>query len=173
MSEKIKKKPKKAATKPKVHKLDVGRPTKFKDLNLKKVEELAKRGWTDAEMSSFFGVHLTTWKVWKGKHKKFKAALSEWKHGADRRVERTLYEKAIGYTFLEEKIFCNKDGVVTRVEVLTHVPPSDRAIQYWLNNRQPEDWRHHQSISVGVDGDLGELMDAARKRANGQMEEEK
>ena len=138
----------------KIVKLDIPTPTGYSKLSLAKVKELAKRGWTDVEMAKFFGVHPSTWNEWKAKHAKFREALKEWKDGANERVVRSLYERAVGYTFVEAKVF-HAEGKTTIVEVLRHVPPDVKAQQYWLNNRDRENWRHHQYIEH--EGDMGAL----------------
>ena len=58
---------------------------------------------------------------------------------ADARVERSLYQRAVGYSFNSEKILCNKNGEVTRVPIVEHVPPdvlpgmtSLRGSLFWL-----------------------------------------
>ena len=52
---------------------------------------------------------------WKAQHPDFLGSLKAGKEEADARVERSLYSRAVGYSFNSEKIFCNKDGEVTRV----------------------------------------------------------
>ena len=53
-------------------------------------------------------------------------------------------------TMLSEKIFCNKDGEVTRVPIVEHVPPDVTAQIFLLKNRDPAHWhlaaraRHRQ-----------------------------
>jgi hypothetical protein len=49
--------------------------------------------------------------------------------------------RAVGYSFNSEKIFCNKDGEVTRVPIVEHVPPDVTAQIFWLKNRDPAHWR--------------------------------
>ena len=61
-------------------------------------------------------------------------------------VERSLYSRAVGYSFNSEKIFCNKDGEVTRVPIVEHVPPDVTAQIFWLKNRKPADWRDVQQM---------------------------
>jgi hypothetical protein len=56
-------------------------------------------------------------------------------------MERSLYSRAVGYSFNSEKIFCNKDGEVTRVPIVEHVPPDVTAQIFWLKNRDPANWR--------------------------------
>ena len=60
---------------------------------------------------------------------------------ADDRVERSLYNRAVGYTFVSVKVFCSKDGVITKVPIKEHVPPDVTAQIFWLKNRKPADWR--------------------------------
>ena len=78
-----------------------GRPTKYEDLDLTKVKKVASKGWTDMEMADFFDVDRSTWYRWKGKHEEFCDSLKEWKAEADARVERSLYERACGYSHPE------------------------------------------------------------------------
>jgi hypothetical protein len=71
----------------------------------------------------------------------FLGSLKAGKEEADDRVERSLYSRAVGYSFNSEKIFCNKDGEVTRVPIVEHVPPDVTAQIFWLKNRDPAHWR--------------------------------
>ena len=45
---------------------------------------------------------------------------------------QSLYSRAVGHSFNSEKIFCNKDGEVTRVPIVEHVPPDVTAQIFWL-----------------------------------------
>ena len=89
--------------------------SKFDKLDLEKVRKLAELGHTDTFMADFFGIPYHNWMYWKKAYPAFFEALKNWKDHADQRVERSLYESAIGYEHQEEKIFCNKDGYVTKV----------------------------------------------------------
>lgn len=117
-----------------------GRPSKFDTLDLRKVKTLAERGWTDAEMAAFFDVHVDTWHEWKKAHPEFSDSLKNWKAEADAKVERSLYERAIGYEHPEDKIF-NHEGVPLVVPTVKHYPPDTTAAIFWLKNRQPGEWR--------------------------------
>jgi len=81
--------------------MPAGRPSKYNGVDLKQVQMLAEQGWTDAQMAKFFGVCEDTWHEWKKVHPKFSESLRDWKVAADFRVERSLYESAIGYTCKE------------------------------------------------------------------------
>lgn len=126
----------------------MGRPSKFDSLDLKKVQALASRGWTDVEMSDFFGVDESTWTRWKEKHPDFCTSLKDWKIEADSRVERSLYERATGYEHPEDKIF-NNEGEPLIVPTTKHYPPDTTAAIFWLKNRKPEQWRDKQPDDEG------------------------
>ena len=57
-------------------------------------------------------------------------------------MERSLYQKGIGYSYDAVKIFmpagAKKPIYAPYVE---HVPPSDVAAIFWLKNRDPANWR--------------------------------
>ena len=121
----------------------MARPSKFSDLDLEKVQALAVKGWTDNEMSAFFDLDRSTWYRWKNKHPEFCDALKDWKKEADEKVERSLYERATGYSCPEDKIF-NNNGEPLVVKSSKHYPPDTTAAIFWLKNRDKENWRDAQ-----------------------------
>lgn len=137
-----------------------GRPSKYDTLDMAKVAMLAKRGWTDAEMAEFFGVAEATWYNWKDAHPEFLEALKDWKEEADARVERSLYERATGYSHPEDKIF-QHNGEPVVVPTVKHYPPDTTAAIFWLKNRKREQWRDRHDIDHGVQNDspLATLLD--------------
>jgi len=158
----------KKASKKKVSRKGVGgRPSKFGTVDKAQVEMLARAGWTDAQMAAFFKVNESTWHRWKNADPEFCKSLKDWKAEADYKVERSLFERATGYTHPEEKIFQN-NGEVIRADTLKHYPPDTTAAIFWLKNRKPEEWRDKQkqsmkdvfeSISKGAS-----VLDLARSR---------
>ena len=122
-----------------------GRPSKFGTVDKEQVEKLALAGWTDAQMAEFFKVDERTWHRWKDADPKFCQSLKDWKVEADSRVERSLFERATGYSHPEEKLF-QAGGEIIRAETTKHYPPDTTAMIFWLKNRKPEDWRDKQEI---------------------------
>ena len=123
-----------------------GRPSKFGTINQKQIQFLAERGCTDAEMAAFFEVTRQTWDNWKAAHPEFFASLKSWKEEADRKVERSLYERAKGYSHPEDKIF-NANGQPLIVPTIKHYPPDTTAAIFWLKNRMKDEWRDTQHIN--------------------------
>jgi hypothetical protein len=143
-----------------------GRPSKKPGLDLKKVKQLAVKGWTDDEMASFFGIDRATWYRWKAADQAFCDALKDWKSEADARVERSLYEKAVGFSQEAVKIFMPA-GAETPVYApyVERMAPDTTAAIFWLKNRQPSQWRDKQEVELTVSDDIAEMLDARRKRA--------
>jgi len=129
-----------------------GRPTKYKTEYAKKARLFCERfAFTNEDLADLFDVTTATIKLWRQKHPKFSAAIKEGKDYRDSQVERSLYERAIGYSHPEEKIF-NHQGMVIRAETTKHYPPDPTAMIFWLKNRQPGKWRDKKDIDR--EGDL-------------------
>jgi hypothetical protein len=61
---------------------------------------------------------------------------------ADKRVERSLYERANGCSYDAVKIFMPAGAKKpVYAPYLEHVPPDVAAGIFWLKNRDPEHWR--------------------------------
>jgi hypothetical protein len=119
----------------------LGRPSSYKPEYVNMAKHAAKLGATDADLAKIFGVSDATIDIWKVQHPDFLGSLKAGKEEADARVERSLYMRAVGYSYDAVKIFCDKNGKVTRVPYVEHVPPDVTAYIFWLKNRDPADWR--------------------------------
>ena len=119
--------------------MKTGRPSKKDTLDFTMLKTLASFGLTDVQLASVFRVTEQTINQWK-KDDKVYLALKEGKDIADAMVERSLFERAMGYSHPEEEIFCYK-GEIIRVETIKHYPPDTIAEIFWLKNRQPDKWR--------------------------------
>lgn len=141
----------------------VGRPSAFKPEYVEQAKRLCLLGATDQEIAEFFGVSRTTITNWKNEYPEFLAALKTAKAEADERVERSLYHRAVGYTFDSEEIRVLRDGTVVRVPTKEHVPPDTTAMIFWLKNRRKDVWRDVQQHEHGKPGDF-EKMNADELR---------
>lgn len=118
---------------------------------------MTRQGATTCELADHFGVSISSVHVWAAVHPEFCAALRIGRSECDDRVEKMLYERAVGYTFDSEKIFCDSikhengsfSKEITRVPCREHVPPDVGAIRLWLKNRRPEDWHDNRVIEFG------------------------
>lgn len=131
---------------------DRGRPPVYSQELVAEAKAMAMAGATDFEIMERLGISRSAFYLWQDEHPDFLEAVKAAKEPVDGRVERTLLERAMGYTYKSEKLFHN-DGSVIRVPVLEHVPPDVGAMTLWLKNRQPQKWRDKQDIELsgGVD----------------------
>lgn len=124
----------------------MSRRTAFKPEYVDQAKRLASvLGATDVEIAAFFGVTDRTVYRWKLEFPAFAKALTVGKAPANRRVERSLYLRAVGYSHEAEELFC-KDGVVTRVKTVKHYPPDTAACIFYLCNRDKENWKQKNQV---------------------------
>ena len=131
-----------------------GRPSNYKPEFAKQAEKLCRLGATDEDLADFFGVTIRTVANWKVQNDQFLHALKAGKAEADDRVERSLYQRAVGYTHDAVKIFMPANAAApVYAEYREHVPPDTTAAIFWLKNRKPEEWRDRQQHELtGKDG---------------------
>ncbi len=119
-----------------------GRPPAYKGEFAKQATTLARLGATDMELADFFEVDVRTVYRWKHDHPEFCQALKAGKEEADERVERSLYQKAIGYEQEEVKIFMPANAAnPVYAPYRAKIPPDTTAAIFWLKNRRSQDWR--------------------------------
>jgi hypothetical protein len=136
----------KKVAKKKVTKKKGGRPSKYKAEFCEQAFRLAELGATDVQIAEFFHVTDRTLDNWKEAHPEFFRSLKKGKAQPDDNVERSLFQRAMGYSHPEEKIFCS-NGQVVRADTTKHYPPDTTACIFWLKNRRPDDWRDKKEIS--------------------------
>lgn len=127
-----------------------GRPSELTTIKMNQVEMLAKAGWTDAQMSKFFGVTEKTWNNWKKASPEFFQSLKAWKAEADHLVERSLFERATGYSHDDVHVSSHQ-GEVTLTPIRKHYPPDTTAAIFWLKNRKPAEWRDKKAVDDSSD----------------------
>lgn len=114
---------------------------------------LAVKGATNEEIADAFGINVRTFIRWKNQYESLARSVDEGKNIADSKVERSLYQRAIGYTVTETEktVDMDKDGNVKPVRVKTiekNIIPDVMAQMYWLNNRQRKHWSQRQELDL-------------------------
>jgi hypothetical protein len=119
--------------------------------------EIAKKlcalGATHAELADTFAVGSTTIDCWSMQHPEFRDALSIGNNkAANARVERALYQRAVGYSYETIKV-C--DGEIVKVRIRKHVPPDVKACVFWLKRRLPQEWDNDRTNSLPGPPEIG------------------
>lgn len=129
-----------------------GRPEAYEPRFVTIARAMALQGATDEEIAVALDVSVRTLYLWKARHEEFSAALKAQKDIADDRVERSLYNRAVGYTYDAVKIFLPRGAVEpVIVPYKEHVPPDPGAAFNWLRNRRKDTWRDSKELT-GADG---------------------
>ena len=142
---------------------DDGRPTAYRPEFAKQAQKLCEIGATDMEIAQFFGVHVSTIYRWKHSESAFCEALLVGKDKLDDRVERSLYQRAVGYSYNSEKVY-QYQGEIVRTETIEHVPPDPGAQMHWLKNRRGDKWRDKTEVEHTGLAEIADRLAAGRAR---------
>ncbi len=145
------------------------RPSTFKPAYIRQAKELYAQGLTDRELAEAFGVSRSTIFRWRAAYPEFAEATKLGKEVADDRVERALYERAIGYEEEAVRVYHPagpEEPVIVRYK--REVRPDVTAALQWMRARRPGIWARpspppeedHESVA-----DLLKAMDRVGDRA--------
>jgi hypothetical protein len=140
-----------------------GRPTKFEEEMIPKLKRLAKMGATNRELAVVLGINESTLYEYLDQHPKFSKALQPRDAALTRRVKRSLYHRAVGYSFDSEKVF-NDKGTIVRAKVVEHIPPDINAVKFWLTNKAPGEWQDRTGVDITGNLVVAPVLNAARDR---------
>lgn len=126
-----------------------GRPTRYRMEYARLVFWMARSGMTNEEIAKELGVAERTFYNWQEKHPKLLQALKDGREEPDRLVEQSLYQRALGYEYVEIDITVDEDGEKVKTMHRQRAPDVTACI-FWLKNRMPDKWRDKQHI----EGDL-------------------
>jgi len=139
----------------------------YKHEYAEQVYKLCLLSATDAEIADFFRVSEQTINSWKHVYPDFLESLRRGKLMADANVTDRLYQRAMGYSHTDEKIF-NNMGEIVRAKTVKHYPPDTGAIKLWLFNRRPKDWKANVEAPVEINLNVfpaKEVLDGIYERA--------
>ncbi len=130
-----------------------GRKSSYKPEYAEIARKACEIGYTDHELAELFEVSVRTIGYWRLEHPDFFAALKTGKDIADDRVERSLYQKAVGYKHEAVKIFMPAGASEpVYAPYIEHCAPDTTACIFWLKNRRQQQWRDVHKHEHGEPG---------------------
>lgn len=146
----------------------MARPEKFKDEYIGIARKACELGATDLDLAEMLGVSLRTISYWRSSKPEFAQALMIGKESSDKRVESSLFNRAMGYSHPEDDIrVVNGEIVVT--PVIKHYPPDTTAAIFWLKNRKPQEWRDKREHELSGGINVTNLTDEELERRIAQL----
>lgn len=145
--------------------MPAGRPPKYVKKFAEQARELCEMGATDIELADFFSVDVRSIYYWRHQHPEFFHALRVGKDACDDRVERSLYQRAIGYEQDSVKIF-----MPSGAEQPVYAPYREKiaadigAAKLWLTNRRGEVWREKTETDINLKTDLAAAIEEGNRR---------
>ena len=125
----------------------MGRHSDYKPEFDAEAAEMSANGATDQEMAEYFGVEVRSLYRWKNTQPSFRQSIKAGKEVSDERVERSLYERALGYERDEVDIRV-VGGEIVQTPIRKFYPPDTTAAIFWMKNRRPSEWREAKAVEV-------------------------
>lgn len=125
---------------------------------------LAIKGATNDEIAEAFGITVRTFIRWKQQFPSLAEAVSQGKDIADAKVEKSLYQRAIGYQVTDEEKTIEMDPRTgeqrpAKVKKTTkNIVPDTMACMYWLNNRKRTHWSQRQEVALSAGDDTEDVV---------------
>jgi hypothetical protein len=154
-----------------------GRPTDYDEAYSDQAYKLCLLGAVDSELADFFAVTEQTINNWKKDHNGFFESIKKGKDIANANVAASMYQKAVGYSHKEDKIF-NNNGEAMIVSTTKHYPPDTQAGSLFLRNRTSVkgaigiNWRDKTEQEVVSNVHITDLSEQELDRKLQQLENE-
>lgn len=119
----------------------------FTDKEVEKILQLYQEGKTDAQVAKELSLKRVTFLDALKNTTGLTDTIKTIKSMPDSRVEKSLFERALGYSHKDTQFFCYQGEIVSQ-ETVKHYPPDVSACVFWLCNRQPKRWKNVQKVDV-------------------------
>jgi hypothetical protein len=146
------------------------RSVPYKPAFARRAREQCAHGFTDRDLAAEFGVPRATIVRWRAAYPDFAEATALGKARANERVERALYERAIGYVEEAVRVFLPAGATApVIVRYAREVRADVRAGLQWLRARDPKAWAGVGAPDADSDGLVERLRKAMARVADRQV----
>jgi hypothetical protein len=108
-----------------------GRKSLFREEYILIAKAAARFGAIEEEIADELNIGITTLERWKRENPEFLGALNAGKSFAEDRLERSLYQRANGYSRPAVKIFMTRDGKTIEHHYIEHYPPDPTSMIFF------------------------------------------
>lgn len=138
-----------------------GRPIKFSTKEIKKIEEWAKKKYSDKEIAERLGVSSRTFSDYKQRYPELKRILDEARRPLITEAEGSLLKLVQGFSSEDEIKVFDKNGILVSTTIIKKKhPPQSRAIEMFLKRYDP---KFHETIIEKRKFDLEKSKDEHKK----------
>lgn len=125
------------------------------------IAKWCRSGLTDKEIWNRLDIEKSSYYAYQNKFPEFKETVHKNKEFCDAEVENQFYKNCLGYEYVEQTVSTKKeviyeDGKRVReisepvvIDLVKHKPSETNAAKFWLQNRDPENWKEKQQIDLG------------------------
>lgn len=119
------------------------------------IEGLVISGHTNEEIAKIMGFNADTFYVLMHRDAHFSEILLNSKEKADAAVLNSMYRRAMGYRYKENKKKKIKSATGQTIETTEeshskYLPPDTRAAHIWLMNRNPDKWKERPEANTQI-----------------------
>jgi transposase-like protein len=143
-----------------------GRPTDYRPEMCEQVQQWVQDGIVNHEIAARLGIVESTLYDWKNTFPEFAEAFEIGHHYRHQNVKNSLYKKCNGFEYDEvtkERMEVKgknpedppKFKMVVTKKVRKFVVPSDSAIEFYLTNHLPDEYKHKSEVNNNINGSLG------------------
>jgi len=119
---------------------DSGRPTDYRPEYCDIARKMCELGAITRELADALNVSVQTLYQWGNRYPEFSESMRLGREAADNRVERSFYQRAIGYNFKTTKRVTRTEDGGMLAETEVHLPGDVTAQAKWLGARRPRQW---------------------------------
>lgn len=120
--------------------------TKYRQEFIPVIKSMVRKGSTDFEIASSFGISVSTLGNWKTRDPKLGRAMKRAEDAVVEQTEASMWQRANGYSHDDEEI-TSYQGRIIRTKTIKVYPPSEAAAKLMLGAARPEKYRERVDIA--------------------------
>lgn len=136
-----------------------GRPSKLTQANIDLAIKLRDKGFSILEIAEALGIDESTLYFkgteWEELRKKLNAIKAKQEAEKINKVSAALYDRAVGQKIKIKKEVVTKAGEVVELTEVREIPGDVKAQEFFLINRDPQNWKAQPEENAKVDGSGG------------------